>query len=69
MKNEIKTISINIERLRKEQNRSQIGLSRDAKIAPILICQIEGGNKKNISIKTLNKIAKALNVEVIELLK
>jgi transcriptional regulator with XRE-family HTH domain len=69
MKNPINNIRINLERLRKEQGKSQIGLSKESGVASIMVCRLEGGQYKNISIKTLNKIAKALNVPLIELLK
>jgi len=56
-----------IRRLRRERDFSQERLAEMARIDPKTIIQIEGG-KRNPTLKTLQKIASALKVDLKELI-
>lgn len=60
----IKEISNNIFKLRKEKDWSQEKLAREADIPFTTLTKIENGTTKNPSIETLIKIADALGVTV-----
>jgi transcriptional regulator with XRE-family HTH domain len=60
----IKEISNNIFKLRKEKKWSQERLAREADIPFTTLTKIENGTTKNPSIETLIKIANALGVTV-----
>ncbi len=57
-----------IRRLRREKDLTQEQLAEKAALDPKSIIQIEGG-KRNLTLKTLQKLAVALNVPLTELLK
>ncbi len=62
-------IGENIKKIRKKKNISQDKLSKLADITHTTLAKIEAGINSNPTIKTLKKIADALNVTVDELLK
>ncbi len=55
--------------LRKQEGWSQVDLAKKAKVSQAYIAKLETGVKKNPSLATLKRIAKALKVDVGELLK
>jgi transcriptional regulator with XRE-family HTH domain len=62
-------IGKNIKKFRKEKNISQDRLSKLADVSLNLIAKLELENNQNPTIETLQKIAKALNTTVEDLLK
>jgi len=62
-----KEVGFNIRRIREEQGFSQERLAALADLHRAYIGQIERG-EKNIGLKNLEKIAKALNVNIKDLL-
>ena len=69
MSKEISTIGKNIKKLRKQKGLSQDRLSKLANISYNTVIKLESGNITNPSIDTLQKLARALNVGVDDLLK
>jgi len=71
MSNNISKLNIakNIKKLRQEKSISQDRLSKLADLSLNSIVNIETGNNPNPTIETLEKIAKALEVSIDELLK
>ena len=69
MSRELSTIGKNIRRHRKKLGLSQDKLSKLAEVAYNTIVKIESGENQNPTIETLQKIAKALEVSVDDLLK
>ncbi len=63
------TIAKNIRHKRRELGLSQDKLSKLAEVAYNTIVKIESGENPNPTIKTLQKIAKALDVSVDDLIK
>jgi len=61
--------SSKIKRLREKLGLSQEKLARLADVSNNTIINIEAGKQKNPTIETLQKIAKALNVSVEDLIK
>ncbi|NQV00294.1 MAG: helix-turn-helix transcriptional regulator [Parcubacteria group bacterium] len=59
----------NIKKLRNAKNLSQEKLARLADVANNTIIKMELGENKNPTLDTLNKIAKALDVSVDELIR
>lgn len=57
-----------IRKVRREKGLSQEELAEKAKVDPKTIIQIEGG-KRNPTLKTLQKLANALNIPITDLLK
>ena len=68
MSKTIPTISKNIKKLRKAKDLSQDKLSRLADVSHATIIKIESGKNQNPTLDTLEKIAKALEVSVDELI-
>ena len=62
-------LSTVIKKLREAQDMTQEQLAKRAQITQGYIAQLEGGLKKNPSLPTLKKIAKALGVPVAALLE
>jgi len=62
-------IAKNIKKLRQEKGISQDRLSKLADLSLNTIVSIEAGNNSNPTIETLEKIAKALDISIDELLK
>jgi transcriptional regulator with XRE-family HTH domain len=62
-------IGENIKNIRKKKKLSQDKLSKLADVTLTTLTKIEVGINKNPTINTLQKIAKALEVEIQELLK
>ena len=58
-----------IRKLREEKRLSQEKLARLADVSNNTIVNIEAGKQKNPTIETLRKIAKALEVQVDDLIK
>jgi len=58
----------NIRKLRNARNLSQEKLARLAYVANNTIIKMESGENKNPTLETLQKVAKALNVSVDELI-
>lgn len=58
----------NIRRIRKEKGMSQIELCRKLEVDRAYMSNVENG-KKNPTLATIEKIAKALNVSLDELIK
>lgn len=67
--NNLNRISKNIKKLRKQKNYSLEKVSKLADVSLNTVVKIESGMNKNPTIETLNKIAKALNVGVDDLIK
>ena len=61
-------LGVTLKRLREAKGISQLQLAKQAKVAQGYISEIEAGEKKNLGIETLRKLAKALGVPVTELL-
>ncbi|OGY85278.1 MAG: DNA-binding protein [Candidatus Kerfeldbacteria bacterium RIFOXYA2_FULL_38_24] len=68
MSNSVKKLAINIKRIRTEKNMTQGDLCRATGLDRAYISNIESA-KKNPTLKTIEKIAKALGVSVDELMK
>jgi len=69
MSNKISTIAKNIKKIRKKRSISQDKLSKLAEVAYNTIIKIESGALQNPTIKTVQKIAKALDISLDELTK
>ena len=69
MSNEISTIAKNIKKIRKKKGISQDKLSKLAEVAYNTIIKIESGAIRSPTIKTVQKIAKALDISLDELTK
>jgi transcriptional regulator with XRE-family HTH domain len=69
MPREISPIGKNIKKLRKQKGLSQDRLSKLADISYNTVIKLESGGITNPSINTLQKLAKAFDVSVDELLK
>lgn len=54
--------------LREGKGLSQVDLAKKASVGRTYIVKLESGDKKNPSLDTLKKLAKALGVPVTELL-
>ncbi len=63
------TISQNIKKVRTKQGLTQDDLSKKADIKYSTLTKIEGGVVTKPSVQTIQKIAKALDVTIEELLK
>ncbi|MBT4552332.1 helix-turn-helix transcriptional regulator [bacterium] len=59
----------NIKKLRKQHNLSQEKLARLSDVANNTIIKIEAGENKNPKLETLQKIAKAFDISIDELIK
>jgi transcriptional regulator with XRE-family HTH domain len=68
-KDKLSTIAKNIKYKRKELGISQDKLSKLAGVAYNTIVKIESGENPNPTIKTLQKIAKVLDVSIDNLIK
>lgn len=65
-------MKIDIEKLKIAQANSclsNIELCRNAEIGALTLIEIKNGKRKSPTLKTLGKIAKALNVDVTDLLE
>lgn len=62
-------IAKNIKKLRQEKGISQDRLSKLADLSLNTIVNVEAGNNPNPTIETIEKIAKAFEVSINELLK
>ena len=69
MSKTIPTVAKNIKKYRKEKGLSQDKLSRLADVAHATIIKIESGGIQSPTINTVQKIAKALEVGVEDLIK
>jgi len=69
MSREISQIGKNLKKLRKQKGLSQDRLSKLADISYNTVIKLESGGITNPSIDTLQKLTKALNVSVDDLLK
>jgi len=69
MPKEISQIGKNLKKLRKKKGLSQDRVSKLADISYNTVIKLESGGITNPTIETLQKIAKALNVPVDDLLK
>jgi len=69
MSNEKSTIARNIKRLRKQRGLSQDKLSKLVDISHNTIIKIESGAIQSPTMNTAQKIAKALDVSVDDLMK
>jgi len=69
MSKTIPTVAKNIKKYRKEKGLSQDKLSRLADVAHATIIKIESGGIQSPTIDTVQKIAKALKVNIEDLLK
>lgn len=69
MSREISQIGKNIKKLRKQKGLSQDRLSKLADVSYNTVIKLESGGIINPSIDTLQKLARALNVGVDDLLK
>lgn len=64
----VKRFAANMKRIREENNMSQGDIFRATKIERAYISNLEAG-KQNPTLETIEKVAKALGVEVSELTK
>ena len=62
-------IGENIKKVRKKRGLSQDKLSKLADVTHTTLAKIEAGKNDNPTIKTLQKIAKALNVKIDDLIQ
>jgi len=69
MSKNITPIAKNIKKLRKKLGISQDKLSKLANISHNTVIKIESGGIKNPTIRTAQKIAKALGISIDELIK
>jgi len=69
MSRKISPIAKNIKKLRKQKGLSQDRLSKLADVSNNTIIKIESGGIQNPTIKTVQKIARALSISVDDLLK
>ena len=69
MSRKISPIAKNIKKLRKQKGLSQDRLSKLADVSNNTIIKIESGGIQNPTIKTVQKIAKALGVSLDDLMK
>lgn len=69
MSKKVSQIGKNIRKLRKQKSLSQDRLSKLANISYNTVIKLESGGITNPSIDTLQKLAKALDVYVDDLLK
>jgi transcriptional regulator with XRE-family HTH domain len=58
-----------LKRMREEKGWTQRDLAKQAKVTPGYIAQLEMGVRKNPSLETLKRLAKALGVPVTALLE
>ena len=63
-----KRLSKNLKKLRKEKQLTQEELAERANLDPKTIIDIEGGRRANPTLQTLNKLARALKVNLERLL-
>ncbi|WP_352914059.1 helix-turn-helix transcriptional regulator [Mesorhizobium sp. M1348] len=63
-----KRVAVNVQRLRRERDLSQEKLGERANVHQTYLSQLEG-SKRNPSIDLLERIAKALKVDIAELFK
>ena len=68
-RNKLSTIARNIRQRRKKLRLSQDKLSKLAGVAYNTVVKIESGENPNPTIETLTKIAKALKVDISDLIK
>jgi len=59
----------NLKQFRKEKNLSQEELAKKADVTYSTLIKIESGNNQNPTVKTLQQIAKALDVTIDDLMK
>jgi len=69
MSRKISPLAKNIKKLRKQKSLSQDRLSKLADVSNNTIIKIESGGIQNPTIKTVQKIARALDVSVDNLIK
>ena len=69
MSRKISPLAKNIKKLRKQKGLSQDRLSKLADVSNNTIIKIESGGIQNPTIKTVQKIAKALGVSLDDLMK
>ena len=62
-------LQINIRKLREKKELSQEKLARLADVANNTIIKIESGENQNPTLETLQKIAKALDISIYNLVK
>jgi putative transcriptional regulator len=62
-------LSTMVAQLRKQQHLTLLQLARRVGVSEAYICQLESGARKNPSLPTLKKLAKALKVSVAELVE
>jgi transcriptional regulator with XRE-family HTH domain len=63
-----KKVGEKIKQLRKDKGLTQEKLAELAKVDPKTIIEIENGNRKNPTFKTINKIANALRMSLKEII-
>ena len=54
---------------REKKGMTQVQLAKKAKVTQAYLAMLEGGSKKNPSLATLRRIAKALGVKIGDLLE
>ena len=62
-------LSDNIKKLRKKKGMSQDRLAKLADVTHTTLVKLESGANTNPTVKTLNKIANALEISIDELIK
>lgn len=61
------TLGLKVKFKRLEQGKTQVQLRKEAKVGIGVITSLEKGQIDNLTVKTLKKVAKALNTTVQEL--
>ena len=69
MSREISQIGKNLKKLRKQKGLSQDRLSKLADVSYNTVIKLESGGITNPTIETLQKMAKALNISVDDLIR
>lgn len=65
----LKSLGARIKRTREQRGLTQVGLAKKAGLSRIYIAKLEGGERKSPSLPTLERLAKALGVTLVDLLK
>ncbi len=63
-----RTLRVMIKKLRQSKGLTQVQLAKRAKVTQAYVAYLEAGEKRNPSLDTLKRLARALGVPVRELL-
>jgi transcriptional regulator with XRE-family HTH domain len=65
----LRTLAMNVQRLRRSRQLTQIQLAKRVKVSQAFIAQLETGTETNPTLDTLRRLARALKVTVSELVE